>query len=774
MTDIPAEARARLAELRAEIKRHNDLYYAQDAPEISDDQWDELFRELKDLEAAHPELVSADSPTQTVGAPAPAGGLAKVRHEARMMSLDKALSPEEVLEFADRTKRFLGSEAELRFHVMPKFDGLAVELIYERGRLTLAATRGDGVTGENVTPNALTILGIPPELTKPTADDLFSTPGPAWPDHLTVRGEVYLEKEEFLRLNQNREEEGLPVFANPRNAAAGGLRQLDPEMTRSRKLKFFAYGLADPDAIGLTTYGQVMETLKSWGLAVESSNFTNGGLNLAQVLDHFQKLDGARDQLPFEIDGLVITLEDLSLWTRLGATARAPRYAVAVKFKPRLAQTRVRAIEIQVGRTGVLTPVARLEPVSVGGVTVSNASLHNEDELGRKDIRPGDLVLVRRAGDVIPEVVEALKEERPADLPPFQFPRFCPVCGTEALRRPGEAAWRCPNPWCPAQVRERFYHFGGKNALNIIGLGDKLVDLLLSEGLVKIPTDLYRLSLDDLKVLPRFGEKSALNLLAALEQSKTAPLWRFIHALGIRHVGERTSQVLAERFPSLPRLGQATEEELTAINDIGPEVAASLAEFFHNPLNEKFLADLTGDELGLRPSASEPSAGPGAPLSDLKFVLTGALSGFTRAEAKARLLALGAQVMSSISKETDFLVAGEAAGSKLAKAASLGITILDEEALHKLLSSPATMSIGTSSHKDSDQISEATPYKRIFLRKPKRFLSSKRKLDLVHKHKRSMQRKRKSILRRKRLLTLLCEKYRNRERSIEAYLPSLF
>lgn len=689
MTEIPAEARRRIDELRAEIKRHNDLYYAQDTPEISDDQWDELFRELKELEARYPELISPESPTQTVGAPAPAGGLAKVRHEARMMSLDKALSPEEVVEFADRTKRFLGSDSELIFHVMPKFDGLAVELIYDQGRLTLAATRGDGVTGENVTPNALTIEGITRELKKPTADDLLSASGPAWPEHLTVRGEVYLEKEEFLRLNQGREEEGLPVFANPRNAAAGGLRQLDPEMTRARKLKFFAYGLADPASTGLTTYGQVMEALKTWGLAVESSPFTTSGLNLAQVLDHFQKLDAARDQLPFEIDGLVITLEDLSLWTRLGATARAPRYSVAVKFKPRLARTRVRAIEIQVGRTGVLTPVARLEPVSVGGVTVSNASLHNEDELQRKDIRPGDMVLVRRAGDVIPEVVEALKEERPADLPPFQFPETCPVCATAVIRRPGEAAWRCPNPWCPAQVRERFYHFGGKNALNIIGLGDKLVDLLLSEGLVKIPTDLYRLNLDDLKVLPRFGEKSAHNLLASLEQSKGAPLWRFIHALGIRHVGERTSQVLAERFPSLPRLSQATEEELTAVNDIGPEVAASLAEFFHNPLNEKFLADLNGEELGIRPSVAEPASGPGAPLNGLKFVLTGTLTTFTRAEAKARLTALGAQVMSAISRETDFLVAGEAAGSKLAKAEAAGVKILDEEALVGLLDDPA-------------------------------------------------------------------------------------
>lgn len=699
MTEIPPETQRRVEELRAEIKRHNELYYVLDAPEITDDQWDELFRELQVLEEKYPQLVRADSPSRTVGAPSPAAGLVKVRHEARMMSLDKALSPEEAGDFAERTKRFLGGDAGLSFHVMPKFDGLAVELIYERGRLTLAATRGDGVTGENVTPNVLTIEGIVPELNTGSApfyppgkrpDNLFvfTSDFPA-PERLTVRGEVYLEKEDFLRLNNRREEEGLPVFANPRNAAAGGLRQLDPEVTKARKLKFFAYGLADPLAAGFNSYAQVLSALKGWGLAVESSRFTVGDLNLEQALTVFKELDQARDKLPYEIDGLVITLENLGLWTRLGATARAPRYAVAIKFQPRLARTRVRGIEIQVGRTGVLTPVARLEPVSVGGVTISNASLHNEDELRRKDIRPDDLVLVRRAGDVIPEVVEALKDERPDNLPVFQFPRFCPVCDTAAVRRPGEAAWRCPNPWCPAQVRERFYHFGGKNALNIVGLGDKLVNMLLAEGLVKIPTDLYRLTLDTLKTLPRFGEKSAQNLLQSLELSKTAPLWRFIHALGVRHVGERTSQILAERFPSLSRLAQATEEELTVINDIGPEVAASLAEFFHNPLNEKFLEDLTGDELGLKPSAAEISGGPGAPLSGLKFALTGTLLNFTRAEAKARLSALGAQVMSAISRETDFLVAGEAAGSKLAKAEGLGLEIMDEEGLVKALSDPA-------------------------------------------------------------------------------------
>ena len=682
MPDIAQDHR-RLEELRAEIKRHNDLYYAQDTPEITDDEWDALFRELLDIEASHPGWITTDSPSQTVGAAAPAGGLAKVRHQARMMSLDKALKPEEISDFAARTAKFLGSAADdLRFHTMPKFDGLAIELIYDQGRLVLAATRGDGVTGENVTPNALTIANIPQVLNN-ASGDLFSQA--TWPDYLTVRGEVYMEKEEFVRLNSYREEEGLPVFANPRNAAAGALRQLDASVTKSRNLKFFAYGLADPAALNVSVYGEIMATLKNWGFKVESSAFTREARNLAQVLEIFDDLEASRDELPYEIDGLVITIDDLALWNRLGATARAPRYALAAKFKPRLVETWVRGIEIQVGRTGVMTPVARLEPVAVGGVTVSNATLHNEDELTRKDVRPGDHVLVRRAGEVIPEVVEVVLAKRPEGLPPFVFPNICPVCQAESVRREGEAARRCPNPWCPAQVRERFYHFGGKNALNIIGLGDKLADALINEQLVKIPTDLYRLTLEQLQTLPRFGEKSARNLLDSIEQSKTASLWRFIHALGIRHVGERTSQVLAEHFPSLTAIGEAGEEELTSLNDVGPEVALAVRDFFQNPLNHDFLSDLTGPELGLAPTRQEAAAGSDAPLSGLKFVLTGTLSNFTRAEAKARLTTLGGQVMSAVSRETNYVVAGEAAGSKLKKATDLKVAILSEEDFAELV-----------------------------------------------------------------------------------------
>jgi len=667
MPDDPAQ---RAEFLRSEIRRHNQLYYTDSQPEITDDQWDELFQELKDLEAAHPELVRPDSPTQTVGAlPAP-GGLDKVRHQTQMMSLDKALKPEGLVEFEERTRRFLGEAGPLTFHTMPKFDGLALELVYEEGRLVLAATRGDGLTGENVTPNALTIGGLPARLSRPP-----------WPARLTVRGEVFMEKEDLVRLNARRQEEGLTVFANPRNAAAGALRQLAAAVTRERRLNFFAYGFLEDS--GLATYGRTLSALRDWGFRVEDSPYTRGGLGLAEVLRLFEELEAAREGLPYEIDGLVVTLDDLSLWPRLGATARAPRYAMAAKFQPRLGETRVLGIDLQVGRTGVLTPVARLEAVAVGGVTVKNASLHNEDELRRKDVRPGDTVLVRRAGEVIPEVVAVVMAKRPADSRPFIWPEACPVCAATLERRPGEAAWRCPDPWCPAQVQERFYHFGSQNALDITGLGEKLVKQLLAAGLVRIPTDLFRLTLADLVALPRFGEKSALNFLAALEKARTAPLWRLIHALGIRHVGERTSRTLAERFSSLAALSQARAEELTNLNDVGPEVAASLEEFFQTPHNERFLADLTGSELGLAPRPPAESR-PG-PWSGKKFVLTGTLIRFTRAEAKARLVSLGATVLSSVSRETDYVVAGEAAGGKLAKARELGVKILSEEEFEGLL-----------------------------------------------------------------------------------------
>lgn len=679
MTGKLAQDKRWIKKLRAEIRRHNDFYYVQDAPTISDDQWDALFRELKDLEEVYPDLVTPDSPTQTIGSTMSPGNLAKVRHEAKMMSLDKALSPGEIVSFVNKIGRFLGDldPGVLRFYTMPKFDGLAIELVYEQGRLALAATRGDGMIGENVTANALTIADIPVTLTK--YRNLFS----ALPSRLIVRGEVYMKKTDFTRLNQGRVKEGLPLFANPRNAAAGALRQLKAEVTRARQLNFFAYGLAEPVALGLTTYSEVIDTLDSWGHRVEKSTSSGGSRNLVEVLHVFTELAKKRDHLPYEIDGLVITLEDLAQWARLGATTRAPRYAVAAKFKPRLSETRILKIETQVGRTGVLTPVAHLEPTLVSGVIVSNATLHNEGELQRKDIRPGDTVLIRRAGDVIPEVIEVVLSKRPEGLPPFVFPNSCPICGAVTIRRANEVTRRCPNPWCPAQIRERFLHFASKNALDITGLGDKLVDLMLFKGLVRIPTDLYRLTPKDLESLPHLGKKSALNLTAALEKSKTAPLWRFIHALGIHHVGEHTSQILANHFSSLITLSQAPREELTTLNEIGPETAGAILDYFHNPLNKNFLADLTGDELKIRPAP--PKTTLGSLLADRKFVFTGALTRFTRAEAKARLAALGAYVLNMVSQETDYVVAGERAGGKLTRALTLSIPILSETDFLKLI-----------------------------------------------------------------------------------------
>ncbi|MDR0620546.1 MAG: NAD-dependent DNA ligase LigA [Deltaproteobacteria bacterium] len=656
--------------LRGEIRRHNALYFQQDRPEIPDDVYDRLVRELEEIEAAHPEL-AAGSPTSEVAPPPGGRSLNEVIHDSPMLSLDKALSVQEILDFEDRIKRFLGSSEPLSFYTMPKFDGLAVELSYVDGTLKLASTRGDGRRGEDITPNAKTIDGIPKTL----------NPGAPKAD-LFVRGEVYMEKEEFSRLNEEREAAGQSIFANPRNAAAGSLRQLDANVTQKRKLRFFSYGLSEPAASGAATYGGLMKALSKWGFPVESSKASRVNENLAEALAVFRELETDRDSLPFEVDGLVITVEDLSLWSRLGATSRAPRYAVAAKFKPRAARTKVLAIEIQVGRTGALTPVAFMEPVMVSGVRVAQATLHNEDELKRKDVRVGDFVILQRAGDVIPEIVEVDLEKRPTGLLPFEFPKNCPVCGTAAVRKKDEAVSRCPNRSCPAQIEARLIHFAHKNALDIDGLGQKVAALLLANGLVKQPSDLFRLTPDDLAKLPRFGDKSAAKLIEGIDKARTKSLWRFINALSIRHVGERVSQILASRFDSLAALSEATKDQLQALGDIGPEVAKSVLDFFQSPLTHSFLRDLMDESL-VRPTKDEPDAG-GA-LSGKRFVLTGTLSTMTRAEAKSRIAAKGGRVLSSVSKDTDYVIAGEAAGSKFANAKSLNIAILDEEAFIKML-----------------------------------------------------------------------------------------
>jgi DNA ligase (NAD+) len=662
----------RIEFLRREIERHDKLYFNDDSPEISDASFDLLVRELEDLQAAHPEFKSSSSPTDEVAPPPGGRDLQAVVHQTPMLSLDKALTKEEISAFEERLKRFLGPSEPILYHTMPKFDGLAIELVYQDRVLVLASTRGDGRTGENITDNAKTIASIPSKL----SDD-----APA--QRLHIRGEAYMEKDEFLRLNEEREAQGRSVFANPRNAAAGSLRQLDVNITKKRNLNFFAYHLMEPQLADSRTYHELIKSIDRWGLPTEKSTASQGGVGLEQVMSIFEKLQQDRDQLPYEVDGLVITVDELSLWERLGTTSRAPRYAVAAKFKPRATVTRIKSIEVQVGRTGALTPVAIMEPALVGGVTVTQATLHNEEELKRKDVRPGDYVKLQRAGDVIPEVVEVLFDKRPPGLAPFVFPANCPVCGAPSERRAGEVVARCPNRSCPAQIEARLIHFAHKNALDIEGLGQKLAALLLSEELVKQPSDLFKLKLSDLKTLPRFGEKSAQNLLQAIDKARTKSLWRFINALSIRHVGERSSQILAAHFGSLKALSSAAKDQLLALNDIGPEVAQSIIDFFQSPLNQSFISDLTSEQLGVAPTTESVSSS--SAISGKRFVLTGTLSTMTRAEAKARIASLGGRVLSAVSKETDYVVAGEAGGSKLAKAAELKIPVIDEKAFLELL-----------------------------------------------------------------------------------------
>ncbi|MDR2459335.1 MAG: NAD-dependent DNA ligase LigA [Deltaproteobacteria bacterium] len=673
MPEVPENIKKRADFLRKEIERHNILYFQKDTPEIEDSDYDQLLRELEDLEAQYPQLVAPDSPTHRVGAKGTR--LPEVIHTSPMLSLDKALKPEELLDFEERVRRFLSTPEKIPYFTMPKFDGLAVELEYSKGLLTLGSTRGDGQVGEDVTQNVFTIKDIPKKIKGTIPKSLNDT--------FKVRGEVYMEKARFARLNSEREEKGLALFANPRNAAAGSLRQLDAAVTKERPLRFFAYGLADPDPKAFPLYSGLMEKIGTWGFSVEHSNFTRKASSIEEVMAIFHEIQEKRESLPFEADGLVVTIDKLELWPRLGVTARAPRWAVAAKFKPLIGTTKVKEIEVQVGRTGALTPVAVMDPVRLGGVTVSQATLHNYDELSRKDVRPGDWVKVHRAGDVIPEILEVILEKRPPNLPKYEFPKDCPICGTPAIRPQGEAVFRCPNKSCPAQIEERLIHFASKNCLDMDGLGPKLINLLIKENLVTLPTDLFRLKGQDLESLPRLGKKSAENILSSIEKAKTSDLWRFIHALSIRHVGERVSQILADQFKSLKALSEASLESLMSLGDIGPEVAKSVVDFFQSPLNGPFIEDLLGEELGLDPQ--KPIEQKAGSLWGKKFVLTGTLPTLTRAEAKARIAAKGGRVLSSVSKETDFVVAGEATGQKLSKAMELKIPVLDEENFLKLL-----------------------------------------------------------------------------------------
>ncbi len=667
MARAASDARKEVERLRQEIAHHDHRYYVLDAPEVTDADYDALFRRPEQLEQEHPGLRTPDSPTQRIGG-APAEGFPTVRHSHQMLSLQNAQTLEEVAEFDARSRKFLGA-AQLAYIAEPKIDGVSIELVYERGVLVTGSTRGDGLVGEDVTQNIRTIRSVPLKLR--------TDPRPA-PKRLEVRGEVYLPLKAFQKLNREREEAGQPVFANPRNSAAGSLRQLDSRITASRPLDVVCHGIGALDGAKIATEAELLAAFADWGLKPVPRHRVVAALDDANT--YYDDLAETRDALPYEIDGVVLKVNDLSLQRRLGQVSRSPRWAVAWKFKLCKGTTKVTNTFPSVGRTGVLTPAAELEPVYVGGVTVRNASLHNMDEVERKDIRIGDTVVVERAGDVIPYVVKALPEKRSGKERRFKMPAHCPVCGAEVVRAEDEVAYRCIGKACPAQLKQSLFFFGARGAMDIEGLGEKLLEQLVDKGIVKGLPDLYHLDASTLIDLERMGNKSADNLLAQIERSKQTTLARFLVALGIRQVGEATAKALAEHFRTIDALTDATPEQLEEVRDVGPGVAASIAQFFGEKQNRKVIQRLR--DAGVKPAEVVKVHGK---LSGKKFVLTGGLEGMTRPEATRRIEALGGRVVSSVSSETDYVVVGDEAGSKLKKAEKLGIPRLDEAAFLKLI-----------------------------------------------------------------------------------------
>jgi DNA ligase (NAD+) len=663
-----ASIKRRIDELVEEISRHDRLYYREDAPEISDAEYDRLFRELVELEEAHPELRRPDSPTQRVGAP-PTEGFAEVRHRVPMLSLSNAMSEEELRSFDERVRREL-DESRVAYVGEPKLDGAGVELVYQDGALTVGATRGDGQVGEDVTANLRRSASIPLRLH-----------GRA-PGRVSVRGEVALPVARFEKLNQARLEQGLEPFANPRNAAAGALRQLhDIDVARLRALEFRAYALGEGVPKAVKTQAQVLERLRDWGFEVSEDSEVLDDVD-AVVAYHGRMLEG-RNRQRVEIDGTVIKVNRLDHQAELGTLARSPRWAVAFKFPPQQETTVVEDIFASVGRTGALTPVAKLRPVRVGGVTVSSASLHNQDEVDRKDVRVGDTVVIQRAGDVIPQVVKVVASKRPKRTRRYRLPRRCPVCGDATLRLEDEAVTRCPNLDCPAQLKNNLRHLASRGALDVEGLGEKLVDQLVERGLVKRLSDVFTLDTETLTGLERMGEKSAQNLTASLDKARSTTLARFLIALGIHHVGEGVAALLAGHFGDLEPLARASKEELEGVEGIGPTIAESVALFFQDERNAAEVKRLR--ELGVRWVKRKARPAASGPLAGKTFVLTGGLESMTRAEAKARIQEAGGKVTSSVSKKTDYVVAGTDPGSKLAKATELKVEVIDEAELEKLL-----------------------------------------------------------------------------------------
>jgi len=655
-----ASAKKRIEELKKIIAYHDYLYYVKDAPEISDAEYDKLFKELKDLEEKYPDLITSDSPTQRVSG-TPLKEFKTLPHSVPMLSLDNAFEESDVYAFEDKIRRMLKHDIEGGYVVEPKIDGIAIELIYEKGKLVAGITRGDGFIGEDVTQNVKTIRSIPTIL-------LAENP----PEKIEVRGEVFLSKEAFRKVNEQQDEAGRPPFANPRNAAAGSLRQLDPKVTASRPLDIFCYAVADPEPLSVHSQWELLNYLKKLGFKVNPlSKHVN---TIKEVLQYHEELEKIRDSLPYEIDGIVIKVNDFKLQKALGETARSPRWALAYKFEPRQAITKIKDIVIGVGRTGTLTPTAILEPVNISGVTVSRATLHNQDEIDRLDVRIGDYVIVERAGDVIPAIVKVLKERREGDLKPFKIPDKCPVCGSKAVRYEGEVAIRCTGIDCPAQLKERLIHFCSKDAMDIEGFGEKICEQLVDKSLVKSIEDIFTLTKEDLMKLERMGPKLASNLINAREKAKKRELYRFIYALGIRYVGEVTAKKLVSYLGTLENIKNANYDTLISIPEIGPVVAKSIIDFFSEPRNLKTIENLL--KAGIEFVVKDKKTGF---FTGKTVLFTGTLKSMTRPEAKKLVEEQGGIVKSSVTKDLDYLVVGEEPGSKLDEAKKHNVKIITEQ-----------------------------------------------------------------------------------------------
>jgi DNA ligase (NAD+) len=666
--------RAEVEALRRDIDHNNYRYYVLDDPEISDAEYDKLLRRLEAIESEWPEFRSADSPTQRVGA-APTAGFNVITRAVPMLSIDNAMDEAEVREWRERLVRAVGAAGESGYVCEPKMDGTAVELIYEKGVFVQASTRGDGSNGEDVTANARTIRAIPLRL----RTDNTSKKAARIPALLSVRGEIYMRIADFEKINQKQADAGDKLYANPRNTAAGSLKQIDPRVTATRPLRFFAYGAAGLSGSGIHSQWECLVAFKEWGIPVNP--LSQRCDSIEEIIAYHEKLAAERSRLPYEIDGVVIKVDDFAVQTEAGTRSRSPRWALAWKFPPQEARTRVNAIAVYVGRTGAITPVAHVEPVRVGGVTVSNVTLHNEDEVRRKDVRVGDMVWVRRAGDVIPELVAPILEQRPKGTRKFKMPARCPVCGTPLERIEGEAVTRCPNITCPAQVRGRLIHFAARGAMDIEGLGEKLIDTLVTADLVHDPSDIYDLTVDKLVELERMGEKSAQNVINAIEGSKHTTLARFIHAMAIPGVGETVAELLANHFDSVEKLLDASDEELSEIHGIGDVLAGEIRSWASIKKNRDVVKRLLAAGITFKKAPRATSN----EFDGKTFVFTGTLSKFSREEAEAEVKKRGGKAAGSVSKQTSYVVAGEKAGSKLEKAQKLGVAVIDEDAFLKMI-----------------------------------------------------------------------------------------